>query len=410
MTTAFATTLAHLKTNLKTCQFIIRKMLHGITDWVAKIPDLTRTGRRISLLLMSAVLIIGVGGGSLAAPADADILVSHLPPGNAITDGKALLRYALPIENKPIRTLQGELEDIATTLRVQGSRRLSAVSRNIKASDRILSRPEKLLASVPDEHKPQADALIAQLKQDLAELQAAVDLGDKDAVWIERGKLLDQVGKLEALMVKGFPFEVPAEYSHLPQLLGRATIEIETTQGTVSLVVDGYNAPVTAGNFVDLVQRGFYDGLPITRAEKFYVVQVGDPPGPEDGFVDPATDDYRSIPLEVMVDGDSEPLYGITMEDAGRYLDDPVLPFSAFGTVAMARPSGDPNGGSSQFFFFLFEPELTPAGLNLLDGRYAVFGYVTENKEVLNSLEVGDRIISARVLQGAEYLVEPQAG
>jgi peptidylprolyl isomerase len=76
--------------------------------------------------------------------------------------------------------------------------------------------------------------------------------------------------------------------------------------------------------------------------------------------------------------------------------------------MALARPSDNVNGGSSQFFFFLFEPELTPAGLNLLDGRYAVFGYVTENKEVLDKIKVGDKIIAARVVKGLENLVEPQ--
>ena len=45
------------------------------------------------------------------------------------------------------------------------------------------------------------------------------------------------------------------------------------------IVVDGYNAPVTAGNFVDLVQRGFYDNMAIQRADGF-VVQTGDPDGP----------------------------------------------------------------------------------------------------------------------------------
>jgi len=42
------------------------------------------------------------------------------------------------------------------------------------------------------------------------------------------------------------------------------------------------------------------------------------------------------------------------------------------------------NGGSSQFSF-LFEPELTPAGRNLLDGRYSVFGYVTGAKKFWNN-------------------------
>lgn len=44
-------------------------------------------------------------------------------------------------------------------------------------------------------------------------------------------------------------------------------------------VADGYNAPVSAGNFIDLVSRKFYDGLTIQRADGF-IVQTGDPDGP----------------------------------------------------------------------------------------------------------------------------------
>ena len=68
------------------------------------------------------------------------------------------------------------------------------------------------------------------------------------------------------------------------------------------------------------------------------------------------------------------------------YREHPVLPFAAYGTLAMARPDEDINAGSSQFFFFLFETDLTPPGVNLLDGRYAAFGYVTEGKDVLKNL------------------------
>lgn len=74
---------------------------------------------------------------------------------------------------------------------------------------------------------------------------------------------------------------------------GRATLEMkvkcsETPEGpqtvTLVLVVDGYNAPVSAGQFVDLVQRKFYDGMEIQRADGF-VVQTGDPDGPDEGYV-----------------------------------------------------------------------------------------------------------------------------
>jgi peptidylprolyl isomerase len=258
---------------------------------------------------------------------------------------------------------------------------------------------------VPSDRQPEAAALIEQMNRLIQDVRAAIDGQDKDTVWAKRAEILGEIGQLEELMIAEFPFKVPEEYSNLPQLKGRATVEVVTNKGTMTMVVDGYNAPITAGNFVDLVQRGFYDNLPFTRAEESYVLQIGDPPGQEDGFVDPDTGQYRTIPLEVLVKGDEEPSYGITLEDAGRYLDQPVLPFSAYGTLGMARPGDDPNGGSSQFFFFLFEPELTPAGLNLLDGRYAVFGYVVEGKEVLEKLKEGDRIESARVIRGAENLV-----
>ncbi|MGB3655445.1 MAG: peptidylprolyl isomerase, partial [Rivularia sp. (in: cyanobacteria)] len=43
-----------------------------------------------------------------------------------------------------------------------------------------------------------------------------------------------------------------------------------------------------------------------------------------------------------------------------------------------------------------------------LDGRYSVFGYVTEGKEVLEKIKQGDKIESAKVTQGIENLVEPR--
>ncbi|MEA5505759.1 peptidylprolyl isomerase [Halotia wernerae UHCC 0503] len=330
-----------------------------------------------------------------------------LPAGNAITDGKALLRYALPIENKPVRQLQASLEDISTQLRA--NRRWGAISKDLKKASRVLDQPSQILASVPEERQPQAEAWIAELKSGVDALQESVKVRDKEQIIEGRNKLLNLITQLEESMVRGFPFEVPAEYSNLPQLKGRATVEMKTTKGNLTLVVDGYSAPVTAGNFVDLVQRGFYNGLQFTRSEESYVLQTGDPPGKEVGFIDPKTNKYRAVPLEVLVEGDKEPTYGITLEQAGRYLDMPVLPFSSFGALAMARPETEVNGGSSQFFFFLFEPELTPAGRNLLDGRYAVFGYLTEGKEILDKLKEGDKIESATVVQGIENLVEPQA-
>jgi peptidylprolyl isomerase len=346
------------------------------------------------------VLVMMVCCGLLTGVAPA----AALPQGNAIKDPKALLRNALPIDNKTARDLQNTLEDISAQLRA--ARRWGSVNSDLSRANFILTtKQDKLLATIPPERQAAATALIEQIKTDIEQLRTTADARDRTATLEQRQQVLDRVGKLEALMVPGFPYEVPAEYSSLPQLKGRATIALKTTQGDMTAVVDGYSAPVTAGNFVDLVQRGFYNNMPFNRAEDFYILQTGDPEGPEVGFVDPKTNQYRAIPLEVLAQGDREPTYGITLEDAGRPLDQPVLPFSAYGAMALARPNDDPNGGSSQFFFFLFEPELTPAGSNLLDGRYAIFGYVIEGAEVLGKLKAEDKIISAQVVDGLENLV-----
>lgn len=334
-------------------------------------------------------------------------LLARLPEGNAITDPKALLRWALPIDNPTARQLQSDLEQISFWVR---GKQWSKITGNVnKAKAIVRDHADALLRSIPADQQEKAKALLSALNESLDRLQEAAKARDRNQLLPAKAAALDLVGKLEEMMVQDYDYTPPKEYSHLPQLRGRATVVMETSKGNLTIVVDGYSAPLTAGNFIDLVQRHFYDGLPFTRAEESYVLQAGDPPGPEVGFIDPETNQYRAIPLEILVEGDKYPLYGITLEDAGRYLEHPVLPFSAYGTLALARPSDDPNGGSSQFFFLLFEPELTPAGLNLLDGRYAVFGYVIEGQETLRQLRQGDKILKVTVVDGLENLIQPTA-
>ncbi|MFM7324875.1 MAG: peptidylprolyl isomerase [Nodosilinea sp.] len=365
-------------------------------------------GRLIGLgwgLMMMVGLWLGSIAQAQAVSLPPGLPLAYLPPGNAITDGRALLRNSLPIDSPETRQLQTNMEGLSEWLR---SKRWGPVSRDIDRVERLLGRGrEAILAAVPEGKRAAAMSYLEDIQVQLLPMREAVEARDREAVWLRRSAMLDDIGRLEELMVTDFPFAVPEDYANLPQLKGRATVEFKTNKGTLRAVVDGYSAPVTAGNFVDLVQQGFYDGLEFIRAEDNYVLQTGDPAGPEDGFIDPKTKTYRRVPLEILVKGEAAPIYGSTLEDLGRYLEDPVLPFSAFGTLGMARPNDDSNGGSSQFFFFLFEPELTPAGLNLLDGRYTVFGYVVENKEVLEQLTQGDRIESARVIAGADHLVQP---
>jgi len=313
------------------------------------------------------------------------------------------------------------LESIANSARVPGNAKWSQISREANDAAKILAKKSSdILASVPSENKEKGEALLASLKEKVSKLVAAAESKDADNVFPLQQAALKDLGDIEDAMISQFPFEIPSEYDNLPRLLGRATldIQIEVTQPyqgedkkvrrSMKAVVDGYSAPLTAGNFVDLVNRGFYDGLPFTRADGF-VCQSGDPDGPAEGFIDPKTGTERNVPLEILVQGDKEPTYGVTLEEAGRYKALPKLPFAATGTIAMARPEFDNNAASSQFFMLIFEADLTPAGLNLLDGRYSVFGYVTENAEVLKEVHVDDKILSVKVVEGLEHLVVPTA-
>jgi peptidylprolyl isomerase len=347
-----------------------------------------------SLLTLLLVLLLGLG---LGAPARA-----ALPPGNAVTDPAAILRDALPLDSSELRDLQHGLEATSDDLR---ARRWSALRRNCDRSrQRLDSRRTALLEALPVEHRDEAAADLTRAGEHLDALCAAADRQDREAILSSRRQALAAIGAVEALAVQDFPFTIPAEYNDLPRLLGRATVEIRTSRGPMTAVVDGYNAPLTAGAFIDLVQRGFYDGLPFNRAEDFYVLQTGDPEGPATGDVNARTGQERQVPLEIRIPGQAEPVYNTTFEDLGLFKATPVLPFATLGTMGWAHSDEALDDGSSQFFFFLYEAELTPAGLNLVDGRYAAFGYVVDGFDVLRELGVNDRIDSIRVVDGGEHL------
>jgi peptidyl-prolyl cis-trans isomerase B (cyclophilin B) len=199
--------------------------------------------------------------------------------------------------------------------------------------------------------------------------------------------------------------ETSPQAADLPRLEGEATVEMVVNGSPITIQVDGTNAPVTAGNFVDLVQRGVYDGLVFHRVEKQpepFVVQGGDPQSSDPSFpaaqlgtgsfIDPDTSAPRYIPLEIKPEGVEEPVYSQPLAPGSAQ---PVLKHTR-GAVAMAR-SNLPDSASSQFYFALSD-------LSFLDGNYAVFGYVTEGMDVVDQIERGDRIESATVTAGAENL------
>lgn len=193
-----------------------------------------------------------------------------------------------------------------------------------------------------------------------------------------------------------------------PRLKGKAVVEMVINGAPVTIEVDGDQAPITGGNFVDLVQRGVYNGLVFHRVVKSpqpFVAQGGDPKGDgTGGFVDPQTQKPRNIPLEIkLTDADPQqktaPVYGTPLGQQAGYSAPPVALPHRRGAVAMAR-SQSPNSASSQFYFGLSDD------IGFLDGDYAVFGYVTKGMETVEAIKQGDKIQSAKVVSGAENLVK----
>ena len=194
---------------------------------------------------------------------------------------------------------------------------------------------------------------------------------------------------------------VGCEQASSPCLQGKASVELTTSKGSITLELDGDAAPVTAGNFLDLVQRGAYNGTVFHRVVRDpvpFVVQGGDPSSSDPAtpksqygtgsFVDPTTGQARFVPLELSFDGEDQPRYGRVVSNPTELLQ---LKLShERGALAMAR-SQAPDSASAQFYIAL-KP------LPELDGRYAVFGRVTEGLDVVDAIRQDDTIEKAVVL------------
>jgi cyclophilin family peptidyl-prolyl cis-trans isomerase len=141
---------------------------------------------------------------------------------------------------------------------------------------------------------------------------------------------------------------------------------LETTKGTIRVELDEEHAPATAANFIELAERGFYDGLTFHRHVPGFVIQGGDPSGNGTG-------------------GSGKQ---IKLETTG------VNKHTSAGTIAMAR-SQHPDSASSQFYFTL-------ASAPHLDGSYATFGKVTDGLDAVMSLREGDRMTKVTIVDGAE--------
>jgi peptidylprolyl isomerase len=230
---------------------------------------------------------------------------------------------------------------------------------------------------------------------------------------------LNDIGEL---LVPRHPYEVPTEgkFSYLPRLQGRARVTFSFRRGNkvlgnVTIIADGYTAPITAGNFVDLAIRNFYTGLPIKFSKKrlasateFEVANVPILGSFQEGFFDPLTAKLRRIPLEVIRVSKSSGVPVLTYAPGLASVEAPLEPaansrplvtFETAGVVAMNHPERCPNCGSSEFFALQGD---SIDQRRLLDGEYAPFGYIVEGYELFQRLEPNDVIDHTNVDEWGE--------
>lgn len=135
------------------------------------------------------------------------------------------------------------------------------------------------------------------------------------------------------------------------------TIEMEDG-GVMKAELYPDHAPITVANFVELVEKGFYNGLGFHRIIPGFMIQGGCPLGT----------------------GTGGPGHMIKGEFAANGIKNDLA--HDRGVLSMARAS-DPNSAGSQFFIMV---EKSPH----LDGQYAAFGKIYEG------LEVADRIVATK--------------
>lgn len=138
-----------------------------------------------------------------------------------------------------------------------------------------------------------------------------------------------------------------------PEEIANKKVRVKTAKGDIVFVLYDKTAPKAVSNFVYLTKGGYYNGLTFHRREEGFVIQGGDPNG----------------------NGTGGP--GYEFEDE---LSDP-FPYSR-GIVAMANRG--PNTNGSQFFIMLGNTPLPKA--------YTIFGNVTEGMDVVDQIQVGDKM------------------
>ena len=144
--------------------------------------------------------------------------------------------------------------------------------------------------------------------------------------------------------------------------MSKKTAYFNTSMGDFKIELFNDKAPLTVGNFLKLVDEGFYNGLIFHRVIPDFMIQTGCPHG--SGYGGPG----YTIKDEFKKDVSHEK-----------------------GTLSMAN-TGRPNTGGSQFF-------ITVAPTPWLDGKHTIFGKVTDGMSVVEKISKVQRDRNDKPLQ-----------
>ena len=157
-----------------------------------------------------------------------------------------------------------------------------------------------------------------------------------------------------------------------PLLIPEAThkVTITTSMGKVGVELYGKDAPKTVRNFVELANRGFYNGQLVHRVIPGAIVQMGDPK-------------TKDSTLRQQWGSGGESIYGGYFEDELNTMTPSYRRGYVEGTLAMANRWPTPNSNTSQFFIMLTDNTKLPKPMKPV---FTIFGKVTSGMEVLQAI------------------------
>jgi cyclophilin family peptidyl-prolyl cis-trans isomerase/HEAT repeat protein len=165
----------------------------------------------------------------------------------------------------------------------------------------------------------------------------------------------------------GAPRSIPLPGIDYPRWTRNPLVRVETNRGELVFELFPAEAPLHVYSFIELAKRGHFEDLGLHRVVPNFVVQGGDPRGDGNGG-----SDWRGLPLR------------------SEFSERKFLR----GSLGMPR-NEDPDSGGCQIF-------VTHRPTPHLDGNYTLFGQLLRGFEVLDLLEVGDRILEVELLPAAE--------